>query len=61
MQVVFHIGAPCTDDDRLIKSLLRNREALARDGIAIPTPAQYRGVISDTCLLYTSPSPRDRG
>jgi len=47
MQVVFHIGAPCTDDDRLIKSLLRNREAFAGDGIAIPTPAQYRDVISD--------------
>lgn len=58
MQVVFHIGAPCTDDDRLIKSLLRNREALARDGIAIPTPAQYRGVISDTMrALAGAPAP----
>lgn len=42
MQVVFHMGAPCTDDDRLIQSLLKNREALAKQGIAVPTPALYR-------------------
>lgn len=48
MQVVFHIGAPCTDDDRLIKSLLRNREVLGREGIIVPTPAQYRDVLKDT-------------
>lgn len=60
MQVVFHIGAPCTDDDRLIKSLLRNREALARDGIAIPTPALYRDVISDTMrALDGAPAPQE--
>jgi hypothetical protein len=48
MQVVFHMGAPCTDDDRLIRSLLKNREALARQGIAVPTPALYRDVLKDT-------------
>ena len=56
MQVVFHIGAPCTDDDRLIKSLLRNREALARDGIAIPTPVKlswWQKPRSLTLTLFT--------
>jgi hypothetical protein len=60
MQVVFHIGAPCTDDDKLIKSLLRNREALAKDGICIPTPAQYRDVISDVMrALDGAPAPQE--
>lgn len=60
MQVVFHIGAPCTDDDRLLKSLLKNREALARDGIAVPTPALYRDVLKDTLrALDGAPAPQE--
>ncbi len=60
MQVVFHIGAPCTDDDRLIKSLLRNRETLAKSGICIPTPALYRDVITDTMrALDGAPAPQE--
>jgi hypothetical protein len=42
MQVVFHIGAHCTDEDRLLKSLLKNREPLSRRGISVPGPGQYR-------------------
>jgi hypothetical protein len=60
MQVVFHIGAPCTDDDRLLKSLLKNREPLAKDGIAVPTPALYRDVLKDTLrALDGAPAPRE--
>jgi len=58
MHVVFHMGAPCTDDDRLIRSLLKNREALARQGIAVPTPALYRDVLKDTMrALDGAPAP----
>lgn len=58
MQVVFHMGAPCTDDDRLIRSLLKNREALAKQGIAVPTPALYRDVLKDTLrALDGAPAP----
>ncbi len=60
MQVVFHIGAPCTDDDRLIKSLIRNRDALAKDGVAVPTPGLYRDVIKDTMrALDGAPAPEE--
>lgn len=48
MQVVFHLGAPCTDDDQLIMSLLKNRPRLAQDGIVVPPPGRYRSVIRDT-------------
>lgn len=48
MQVVFHLGAPCTDDDMLIKSLMRNRPRLAERGTVVPPPGRYRSVIRDT-------------
>ena len=60
MQVVFHMGAPCTDDDRLIRSLLKNRETLAKQGIAVPTPALYRDVLKDTLrALDGAPAPEE--
>ncbi|WP_306046545.1 hypothetical protein [Nioella sp. MMSF_3534] len=60
MQVVFHMGAPCTDDDRLIRSLLKNREPLAKQGIAVPTPALYRDVLKDTLrALDGAPAPEE--
>lgn len=30
MQIVYHIGANCTDQDRLLKSVLKNAETLRR-------------------------------
>ncbi len=42
MEIVFHIGVHCTDDDRLIKSLLKNRDILAKQGVAVPGPSRYR-------------------
>lgn len=48
MQVVFHLGAPCTDDDLLLQTLIRNRELLLREGVAVPPPGRYRAVVRDT-------------
>ncbi|ABD55550.1 hypothetical protein [Jannaschia sp. CCS1] len=48
MQVVYHLGAPCTDADQLIMSLLKNRLRLAQAGIFVPVPGRYRAVIRDT-------------
>ncbi|MCV2876696.1 hypothetical protein OE810_10565 [Rhodobacteraceae bacterium XHP0102] len=48
MQVAFHLGAPCTDDDMLLTSLGKNRTVLAPHGIAIPEAAQFRTVLRDT-------------
>ena len=47
MQVVFHIGAHCTGHDRLIRSLLKNRDVLANHGVVVPGPGRYRRVLSD--------------
>lgn len=47
MQVVFHLGAHCTDEDRLLRSLLQNGPRLAKDGIAVPGPSRYRGLLEN--------------
>lgn len=48
MQVILHAGAHNTDEDRLIKCLLRNRDDFRQRGIAVPGPSRYRRLIRDT-------------
>ncbi|MBF9059978.1 hypothetical protein HKCCSP123_12370 [Rhodobacterales bacterium HKCCSP123] len=48
MQVVFHLGAPCSDLGLLHKSLLKNRARLADEGIIVPPLLRYRAVIKET-------------
>lgn len=48
MQVVYHIGAHCTDEDRLLKSLLKNRDSLQQHGVIVPGPGKYRKLIRQT-------------
>ncbi|MEE9426893.1 MAG: hypothetical protein V3V25_01980 [Paracoccaceae bacterium] len=42
MQVAIHLGVHCTDEDRLLKTLLQNKGALAKLGISVPGPGRYR-------------------
>jgi hypothetical protein len=48
MQVVFHLGAPCTDLGLLHRSLLKNRARLSEEGIIVPPLVRYRSVIKET-------------
>ncbi len=48
MRIVYHLGAHCTDDERLIRCLLKNRAVLAEEGIAVPSPTRYRRLMRDT-------------
>ena len=48
MKIVFHTGAHCTDEDRLLKCLLRNKEDLSQRGIAVPGPGKYRPLLKDS-------------
>ena len=60
MQVVFHIGAHCTDEDRLLKCLLKNKARLREEGIAVPGPSRFRGVIRESLhSLKGRPAPAD--
>jgi hypothetical protein len=48
MRIVYHLGAHCTDQERLIRCLLKNRAVLAGQGIVVPSPTRYRKLIRDT-------------
>lgn len=47
MHVVYHFGAHCTDEDKLVRSLLKNRGLLAPEGIIVPGPGRYRPVLRE--------------
>lgn len=50
MQIVYHLGVHCTDDERLLRCLLKNRGRLAGEGIVVPGPARYRTLLRDTAM-----------
>ncbi len=47
MRIAFHMGAHCTDEDRLLKTLLKNKGILAEQGVIVPGPSRFRSVIAD--------------
>ena len=50
MRIVYHLGAHCTDDERLLRCLLKNRGKLAPQGITVPGPTRYRNLMRDTAI-----------
>lgn len=48
MDIVFHLGVHCTDDGRLVRSLLRSRAPLMGMGIAVPPPRRYRAMLRES-------------
>lgn len=62
MQIAYHIGANLTDEDRLIKSLLKNKAKFRDHGIVIPGPGKYRILLRETLqkLDGAQPSPETR-
>ena len=48
MEIVLHIGVHCTDDDALLRSLVKNNDALVQQGVIIPEPARYRKLLRET-------------
>lgn len=60
MRIVYHLGAHFTDEERLLKCLLKNRELLAEHGIVVPGPKRYRNLLRDTAIqLKGSAASRD--
>jgi hypothetical protein len=47
MQIIYHLGAHFTDEDRLLKCLAANRDTLSKRGILVPDPKIYRGLLRD--------------
>ena len=48
MQIAIHFGAHCTDEDKLVRCLVRNRDLLAGEGIVIPGTGRYRQLLRKT-------------
>ncbi len=47
MRIAYHIGAHCTDEDRLIRSLLKNKGILAKAGVVVPGPSRFRSLLAE--------------
>jgi hypothetical protein len=62
MQIVFHAGAHNTDEDRILKCLLKNRADFSNLGVNVPPPGRYRKLLHQTLLAMsdTAPSPEAR-
>ena len=50
MRIAYHHGVHSTDEDRLVRTLFRNAESLAAEGIEVPAPDRYRALIRDTAI-----------
>lgn len=59
MQVILHTGAHCTDDDRLLKSLLKNRDLCSQQGVAVPGPGKFRKLLRQTLMAMRNSPPDD--
>ncbi len=58
MQIAYHIGANCTDGERLLKSVLRNASALLEQDIIVPGPSKYRRLLRETIQSLKGASPK---
>ncbi|MCA0273590.1 MAG: hypothetical protein LCH69_16230 [Proteobacteria bacterium] len=45
MDIALHLGVHCTDDERLLRALLKNRSQLADAGVALPASRAYRQML----------------
>lgn len=60
MRIVYHLGAHVTDEERLLRCLLKNRGTLAAQGILVPGPMRYRNLLRDTAIaLKGQPASRE--
>lgn len=59
MKVILHAGAHFTEEERLLKCLLSNREAFSARGVSVPGPGKYRDLIRHTLHALKSAPPAE--
>lgn len=57
MQLVLHAGAHFTEEERLARCLLRNKEDFSRRGVAVPGPSRYRSILRETLAAMQDNTP----
>lgn len=50
MRMAFHVGVHSTDGDRLLKTLLKNRDWLLRNKTEVVTPNRHRGLFEEALM-----------
>ena len=62
MRIALHAGVHCTDEDKLLRTLLRNADALRARGVAVPGANRYRGLLAGMLaeLGDAAPAPEAR-
>lgn len=50
MRIVYHLGAHFTDEERLLRCLLKNRDTLADHNVVVPGPKRYRTLLRETAV-----------
>jgi hypothetical protein len=51
MDVIYHLGAHCTDDGLLVGTLLKNRSVLAEQEVVVGAPGRYRTALREALQL----------
>ena len=59
MQVIIHAGAHGTEEERLLKTLLRNKEDFLARGTSVPGPAKYRTLLKDCMQAARTGTPSE--
>lgn len=57
MQVILHAGAHCTDDDKLLRTVVKNIPELREYGVAAPKPSTYRKLLNGAMNALTGAQP----
>lgn len=57
MEVILHAGAHRTDEDKLLRTLLKNVPDVREDGVAAPKPSSYRKLLSATMNALSNAPP----
>lgn len=50
MRIVYHLGAHFTDEERLLRCLLKNKPLLDAHEIVVPAPKRYRTLLRETAI-----------
>ncbi|WP_299030656.1 hypothetical protein [uncultured Sulfitobacter sp.] len=59
MKLVLHAGVHFTEEDRLMKCLLRNADDFASKGVKVPGHSKYRGILRETLNAMVSAPPSE--
>lgn len=59
MQFILHAGAHFTEEDRVLRCLLKNKEEFGKKGVVVPGPGKYRSILRDTLIAMVDAPPAE--